>query len=186
MTAYHCDTLIIQSRAIKVCSKIINWISASSIWSKRKPSKCWGHIVELHYFHLSFISVSSNSPMNSRNSFGPSPTSQRTNRTGSKRTVRKISRIPYKVLDAPALQVKTLEGKKRNCLDCACKPYSAKWCASLAINLSLCEHWSVNPQNLKYCWSSPFEFNRIDCRITLCSCSLLTRVTYRRFYRNAW
>ena len=50
--------------------------------------------------------------MNSRNSFGPSPTSQRTNRTGSKRTVRKISRIPYKVLDAPALQVKTLERKK--------------------------------------------------------------------------
>ena len=49
---------------------------------------------------------SANSPMgNSRNSFGPSPTSQRMARAGSKKTVRKISRIPYKVLDAPALQV---------------------------------------------------------------------------------
>ena len=52
-------------------------------------------------------SVSSNSPMNSRNSFGPSPSSQRTNRGSCpKRAVRKISRIPYKVLDAPALQVR--------------------------------------------------------------------------------
>ena len=49
---------------------------------------------------------SASSPMgNSRNSFGPSPTSQRMARAGSKKTVRKISRIPYKVLDAPALQV---------------------------------------------------------------------------------
>ena len=53
-------------------------------------------------------SVSSSSPMNSRNSFGPSPSSQRTNRGScAKRAVRKISRIPYKVLDAPALQVRT-------------------------------------------------------------------------------
>ena len=52
-------------------------------------------------------SVSSNSPMNSRNSFGPSPSSQRTNRGSCpKRAIRKISRIPYKVLDAPALQVR--------------------------------------------------------------------------------
>ena len=49
---------------------------------------------------------SAGSPMgNSRNSFGPSPTSQRMAKSGSKKTVRKISRIPYKVLDAPALQV---------------------------------------------------------------------------------
>ena len=49
---------------------------------------------------------SAGSPMgSSRNSFGPSPTSQRMARAGSKKTVRKISRIPYKVLDAPALQV---------------------------------------------------------------------------------
>ena len=52
---------------------------------------------------------SNNSPMgNSRSSFGPSPTSQRMARSGSKKSVRKISRIPYKVLDAPALQVRLM------------------------------------------------------------------------------
>lgn len=58
---------------------------------------------------------SASSPMgNSRNSFGPSPSSQRMARAGSKKSVRKISRIPYKVLDAPALQVRFVYSSGNN------------------------------------------------------------------------
>jgi hypothetical protein len=87
---------------------------------------------------------SANSPMgNSRNSFGPSPTSQRMARAGSKKTVRKISRIPYKVLDAPALQddyyLNLVDWSSTNFLSVALGNSVYLWSASNLKVVKLCE-----------------------------------------------